>query len=486
MSSHAGAGPMPLQPGTVIDGFRLEEHLHQGGMANLWRVTHPAHALPMLMKLPRIKGGEDPATIVGFEVEQMILPRLQGPHVPRYVAQGDFTAQPYLVMEHLPGETLRPRLDRAPLPIAEVAEIGAKVATALHDLHRQHVIHLDVKPSNILFRQHADGSEAEAVLVDYGLARHDHLPDLLDEEFTLPMGTGPYMSPEQIQFVRDEPRSDLYALGVMLYHLTTGARPFGQPTSVAGLRKRLYREPVPPRVLRPDCPPWLQEIILRCLEPRAGRRHDTAAQLAFDLMHPQQVQLTERAEKRGRAGRLTALRRWFASIGSEPEPRGSASADLPRHAILMAAVDVNGTPGLLQMLSETVQHFLQAEAGARLACVGVMKTARIGMDELVDAEGRSLHVKQLVALKHWARPLQQALGLDSPERAGRVTFHVLEAPDAANAIVEFARRNEVDHIIMGARSASPLRRYLGSVSAQVVAESDCSVTVVRDPAGRGG
>lgn len=482
---NGGAGPVPLQPGAVIDGFRLEEPLHQGGMATLWRVTHPDHALPMLMKLPRIKGGEDPATIVGFEVEQMILPRLQGPHVPRYVAQGDFTAQPYLVMERLAGETLRPRLDRAPLPIDEVATIGAKVATALHDLHRQHVIHLDVKPSNILFRHAPDGSDAEAVLIDYGLSRHDHLPDLLDEEFTLPMGTGPYMSPEQIQFVRDEPRSDLYALGVMLYHLTTGERPFGQPTSIAGLRQRLYREPVPPRVLRPDCPPWLQEILLRCLEPRAEQRHDTAAQLAFDLMHPQQVSLTARAEKRERSGRLQALRRWFASVGSEPQAHGGASADLPRHAILMAAIDVGGTPGLLETLRHTVQQFLQAEAGARLACVGVMKTARIGLDELVDAQGSSLHVKQLVALKHWARPLQQALALDTPERSGRVTFHVLEAPDAANAIVEFARRNEVDHIIMGARSASPLRRYLGSVSAQVVAESDCSVTVVRDPAGRG-
>ena len=68
-----------------------------------------------------------------------------------------------------------------------------------------------------------------AVLVDFGLSRHDHLPDLLDEEFTLPMGTGPYISPEQVQYVRDDPRSDLFALGVMLYHFTTGERPFGQP-----------------------------------------------------------------------------------------------------------------------------------------------------------------------------------------------------------------------------------------------------------------
>ncbi|HSV69704.1 MAG TPA: bifunctional serine/threonine-protein kinase/universal stress protein [Methylibium sp.] len=478
--------PRALQVGDTIDGFRLEDYLHQGGMAHLWRVSHPGHAMPLLMKVPRIKGGEDPATIVGFEVEQMILPRLHGPHVPAYVAQGDFTGQPYLVMEHLAGESLRPRLDRAPLPADEVAAIGAKVAAALHELHRQHVIHLDVKPSNILFRHTADGRETEAVLVDYGLARHDHLPDLLDEEFTLPMGTGPYMSPEQIQFVRSEPRSDLYALGVMLYHLATGERPFGQPTSVAGLRQRLYREPIPPRALRPACPPWLQEIILRCLEPRAEQRHETAGRLAFDLLHPQQVALTARATRLGRAGRLKVLRRWIASLGAEPLGPGGASAALPRHAILMAAVDVSGTPELLDALRQTVRHFLQAEAGARLACVGVMKTARIGMDELLDAEGRSRHVQQLVALKHWARPLQQALGLDGPARAGRVTFHVLEAPDPAAAIVDFARRNEVDHVLMGARSASPLRRYLGSVSAQVVAESPCSVTVVRDPAARAG
>jgi protein-serine/threonine kinase len=97
------------------------------------------------------------------------------------------------------------------------------------------------------------------------------------------------------------------------------------------------------------------------------------------------------------------------------------------------------------------------------------------MDELVDASGRSVHVKQLVQLKHWARPISKALNLEE----GRLTFHVLEAPDAAGAIVDFARRNQIDHIVMGARGQSALRRYLGSVSSQVVAESDCTVTVVR-------
>jgi len=128
----------------------------------------------------------------------------------------------------------------------------------------------------------------------------------------------------------------------------------------------------------------------------------------------------------------------------------------------------------------TVERLLHTSSGARLACLTVMKINRIGMDELVDADGSSKHVNLLVQLKHWAHPVSQALataGKDSP--AGRVTFHVIEAPDPAAAIVEYARKNHVDHIVMGARSSGGLRRYLGSVSAHVAAEAGCTVTVVR-------
>lgn len=485
----------PLSAGDVIDGFVLEERLHQGGMATLWRVRREASsdgsapaegAMPLLMKVPRIKGGEDPATIVGFEVEQMIMPLLSGPHVPRYVARGDFTRQPYIVMEHIAGDSLKPRFDAAPIPIDEVVDIGERVATALHDLHRQHVVHLDVKPSNIMFRAAPDGGRGVAVLIDFGLSRHDQLPDLLEEEFALPMGTGPYMSPEQVQFVRDDPRSDLFALGVMLYHLTTGERPFGAPTSVRGLRQRLYRDPVPPRVLRPDCPPWLQEVILRCMEVKPERRHDSAAQLAFDLRNPEQIALTDRAQRRERSGSLRTMRRWFSAMGAEPAAEATASTQTARSPIILAALDVAGAePALQDAVLTVVQRLLRTEPGARLACMAVMKTHRIGIDELVDKDGSSRHVNLLVQLKHWARPVRKAMeaagdaGSGSPTADARITFHVIEAPDAAAAIVEYARRNQVDHIVMGARSSSMLRRYLGSVSAQVVAESSCTVTVVR-------
>lgn len=465
-----------LEPGLVLDGFRLEERLHQGGMANLWRVTRleplEGENYPLIMKVPRIKGGEDPATIVGFEVEQMLMPALKGPHVPKFVARGDWTRQAYIVMEHIGGASLRPRLDEAPLPLDEVIDIGIKVATALQDLHRQHVVHLDIKPSNIMFRP--DGA---AVLVDFGLSRHDHLPDLLEEEFSLPMGTGPYMSPEQVQFVRNDPRSDLFALGVMLYHLSTGERPFGQPASVRGLRRRLYVEPVPPRAIDPELPLWFQEVILHCLEVKPERRYQSAAQLIFDLQHTHEVALTARAKKMSTSGSLKTLKRWFFALGTEPVAQATATEQLARSPIIMAAVDIqHATPALLEQLRETVRRIVQTEPGARLACVSVMKTNRIGMDELTDKDGKSVHVKQLIALRHWARPISRALNLED----GRLTFHVLEAPDAAAAIIEFAAKNGADHIVMGARGASTLRRYLGSVSAQVVTQSDCSVTVVRE------
>jgi protein-serine/threonine kinase len=472
-----------LRPGQVIDGFRLDERLHLGGMAALWAVT-PQQAdpgIPLIMKLPRIKGGDDPASIVGFEVEQMILPTLRGPHVPRFVARGDFTRIPYIVMERIDGESLRPKLDAAPLPADEIADVGERIAAALHDLHRQHVVHLDVKPSNVMFRRTPDGAPGHAVLVDFGLSRHDRLPDLLDEEFTLPMGTGPYMSPEQVQFQRKDPRSDLFALGVLLYNLATGKRPFGAPHSVRGLRRRLYVEPVPPRRHRPDCPPWLQEVILRCLEVDPAERYQSAAQLAADLRHPSQMTLTARASKLRSAGPWGRLRRWWSAVGHEPGESEGVRAQLLRCPMVMAAVDVDaGSPELLGQLREAVRRAVLAEPGARLACVSVMKTARIGMDHLTDEQGRSLHLNQLVALKHWARPLAQALQL--PE--DRLSFHVLEAPDTAGALVEFAQRNHVDHIVMGARARSTLRRYLGSVSSQVVAEAGCSVTVVRAAGGR--
>ncbi|MBJ6126609.1 serine/threonine protein kinase [Microvirga splendida] len=460
-----------LEPGMVIDGFELREHLDTGGMALLWSVTREGDPTPLVMKIPLLLDSDDPLPIVCFETEQMIMPRLSGPHVPRFVAAGPLDPMPYIVMERIPGESLKGRLGEVPLPWPEVVAIGAKVAKALHDLHLQKVIHLDIKPSNVMIRE-----TGEAVLIDYGFARHEQLPDLLAEEFREPFGTTPYMAPEQVLQDRADPRSDLFALGVMLYFFVTGERPFGNPRG-GQIRRRLWRDPVPPRALRPDCPPWLQEIILRCLEVDPQDRYATAAQLALDLDNPEQVTLTERAERRERDSGMKTFRRWLKARKAQPLETPNIAGQLSRAPIVLAAVDLSpGAEDLAESLRMMVQRVLSIETEARIACVNILRTSRIAVDILEDAEGNSLHVQRLVQLRHWGS------SLEIPTE--RISYSVLEAPDPAAALVDYARHNNVDHIVIGARASSALRRYLGSVSSQVVAEAPCSVTVVRTPKDR--
>jgi serine/threonine protein kinase len=455
------------EPDVVVDGFRLEEIAYQGGMATLWRVSRPGTTTPMLMKVPRIGEGTDPAAIVSFEMEQMILPRLAGPHVPKIFAVGDFAVQPYIVMEAIGGKSLLPRLAELPLPYAEVADIGVKIAQALDDLHRQHVVHLDVKPSNILFRP-----TGEAVLVDFGLSHHDQLPDLMQEEFRLPFGTAPYMSPEQLRGIRNDPRSDLFALGVLLYFFSTGVRPFGESETLRGMRRRLWRDPVPPRRLKPDYPPWLQEIVLRCLEIEPGWRYPTAAQLAFDLTHQNEVKLTARSERLRRDPFTTVLRRRFNTDLTGQRKKPALAVQLASAPIIAVAIDLaEESKPINEALRITAERILATLPSARLACLNVLKQGRLTLDFTLDEQGHNKQIDRLVALKHWAEPIK----LD--ER--RLTAHVLEGVDPAAAILEFAQANQIDHILIGARQDSLLRKLLGSVSAKVAAEALCTVTVVR-------
>jgi nucleotide-binding universal stress UspA family protein len=438
-------------------------------MATLWSVTRPDIAMPLLMKIPRASEGEDPAAIVSFEMEQMILPRLSGPHVPACFGTGDFAHQPYVVIERIPGKTLYSRLGDLPLSYEETRVIVGKIAVALADLHRQNVIHHDIKPSSIMFRP-----SGEAVLIDFGLSHHNQLPDLLQEEFRLPYGTAPYMAPERLLGVRDDPRSDLFSLGVMLYFFTTGVRPFGESETIRGMRRRLWRDPVPPRKLRPDYPPWLQEVVLRCLEIEPVWRQPTASQLAFELGNPDQIKLTARSERLKRDPMSTVLRRRFNRGLTQPKAKSDLAAQLDSGPIVAIALNIaEGAGELNEALRVTAERILATLPSARLACLNVLKLGRVTIDRTLDEQGNNKHIDRLVALRHWAQPLK----LDE----NRLSVHVLEAVDPAAAILEFAEVNHVDHIVIGARQNSMLRTLLGSVSAKVAAEAACTVTVVRPP-----
>jgi eukaryotic-like serine/threonine-protein kinase len=458
-----------LHPGSVVDGFHVCEKVHEGGMAVLYRVEREAGEFPMLMKVPRLEFGSHPSCYVGFEVEQMILEVLTGPHVPRWVKKGSLEDTPYLVMEYVDGKTLHDFADHSPMPADEVARLIAALATAVHDLHLQEVIHLDIKPANVLYR-----ASGEAVLVDFGLAHHGHFPDLVEEEFHKPVGTSAYISPEQVMGNRCDPRSDQFALGVILYQLCTGRLPFGEPATLSGFRRRLFLDPLPPRCWVPDLPEWMQEIILHCLEVDAEKRYATAAQLAFDLTHPEDVHLTERATRHKRAGFFTVAKRWWKRGQTAPVVNTAPTAYLAHASQIMVALDPGvGQEALLHEILQVVRRVAVSNANSRIICVSVLEpdisTEQDTGKEIINSQ----YTQRLVELHHWAE------GLQLP--AYRLRFHVLEGMNVAATLLEYARLNHVEHVIMGARGSSALRRILGSVSARVVTEAQCTVTVVRLP-----
>jgi len=464
-----------LHPGGVIDGYLLGDCVHKGGTGVIYRATAPAlqdPGFPIVLKAPFLGRGESAIGIIGLEMEQLILATLNGPHVPRFVAAGDVRASPYVVMERVDGENLSELFARAPLPPEDVARVGAALADAIHSVHLQDVIHLDIKPENFLLRP-----TGEAVLLDFGFARHARYPDLLAEEKEFAAGSASYVSPEQLQHDRSDPRSDLFALGVLLYELATGAQPFGQPETIAGMRDRLWRRPTPPRALNPDVPPWLQEIVLRCLEPAAGARYQSAAHIAFDLRHPEQVALSARASETQGLGVVAQARRWWraqrrAGAVVLALPARSASTRVP---VIMVAVDTEHPEDERHpALQAATRQLVSLYPELRLMFISVVKAPPPGEgpDDLDTRTGR--HLEHKMRLRHWVEPIRFPLS--------RASLHVIEAANAASTLLDLARVNHVDLIVLGAPGAS--QRALAwwrSVASHVTANAPCSVHVVRVP-----
>src|SRR4029453_5832437 len=403
-----------LGPENEIDGFRLGEALHVGTMATIYRLVGPEGKLPLIIKVPRLGPGERSVNVIAFEVCRMGLGALaQGPPHPTLVAYGDVETIPYLVMEYVDGARLSDSLDRAPLPPNEIAELGAALALALHDLHRQEVVHLDLKPTNAL---HPPGGDA--VLIAFVLAHHSHYPDLLAEELRYPVGNWVYMAPEQVLGVRCDPRSDIFALGGILYELATGRLPFGKPASIAELRTRLYRDPEPPRALVPGIPEWLQEIILHCLEVDARNRYASADAVAFELANPARVEITERGAR---------CRRWLRSRKFEPAPCPPPSTEVGVVRIVLVALDSENTDErLLETMRGAARRLIAADDRCRIACATVVPPAAALSGERYEETATGRHIKHLVTLRRWAKPL------DLPER--RVNYHVLESEQPAAAL----------------------------------------------------
>ncbi len=280
-----------LRPGEQLDQYRIDSLVARSGMASIFRGTDVRTGEQVALKIPHPEVESDPVFFDRFHREQDIGQKMDHPGVMKVIANGDRT-QVYMVMEWVNGRLLREILrDESKLPAERAVRIALGICDALEYIHNHGVVHRDLKPENIMV-----DSEDHIKLIDFGIAGQQGARRLTFSKLSQLMGTPDYISPEQVKGKRGDGRSDVYALGVMLYEMLTGRVPFRGPNAFAIMNDRLLNNPVPPREIDPSISPELQEIIYRAIERDPKNRYSSAREFAWDLSHQDQVGASDRLE----------------------------------------------------------------------------------------------------------------------------------------------------------------------------------------------
>src|SRR4029077_21231758 len=246
-------GQVLAEIGSVLGGrYRLIELLGQGGMATIYRASDSQLGRDVAVKVLRPEYGRDPDFVARFRMEAQAVASLNSPNIVVVHDFGMDDAGPFIVMDYVDGEDLARLLRRTgPLPPAQAARIAAEVARALAAAHARGLTHRDIKPGNILLAQNG-----RVLVTDFGIARA-----IAEAQMTLPgmtLGSVQYMSPEQARGETATERSDIYALGVVLFEMLAGRRPFEGDSAAAIAMARLM-PPVPmPSLYRSGIPPVLE------------------------------------------------------------------------------------------------------------------------------------------------------------------------------------------------------------------------------------
>jgi serine/threonine-protein kinase len=305
-----------LQAGEKLDHYRVEGLAAEGGMASVYRARDLHTGMLVALKVPRFEAESDPVFFSRFKREQEIGIRLDHPGVMKVLANGECSRH-YMVMEWLDGRLLRKVLsEEKKLAPDRAITIALRVCEALEYIHNHGVVHRDLKPENIMV-----DSEDRIKLIDFGIAGNAGARRLTFGKFSHSMGTPDYVSPEQVKAKRGDSRSDLYALGVILYEMATGEVPFEGPNPLVVLNDRLVNDPIPPCERDPQISPQLQEIIYRALERNPANRYASAREFANDLRNPDSIGVADRAELRDwkvRRHRRSKMPLFYAALALIP------------------------------------------------------------------------------------------------------------------------------------------------------------------------
>jgi eukaryotic-like serine/threonine-protein kinase len=280
-----------LRTGDKLDHYRIENVAARSGMASIFRAIDERTGQTVAIKVPHPEMEADPVFYDRFQREQAIGEKLDHPGVMKVFANGDHS-QFYMAMEWVDGRLLRQVLnEQKKFPPERALNIAMQIAQALEYIHAHGVVHRDLKPENIMVDK-----DDRIKLIDFGIAANVGSKRLTFAKFTQTMGTPDYISPEQVKGKRGDGRSDIYALGVMLYEMLTGKVPFTGSNAFTIMNDRLLNNPVPPREVDPTISPELQEIIYRAIERDPAKRYQSAREFAHDLQHPETVGVADREE----------------------------------------------------------------------------------------------------------------------------------------------------------------------------------------------
>ncbi len=274
---------MPLQKGDRVDFYEIQGHIAQGGTGDVYHAIDVRTRHEVALKIPMRETIIDPSKYERFLRELAALHRLNHPSIQRFIESGQYNTTPFLVTALVKGKSLRSLLnEQSPLPLDRAVALTRRIGEALLYCHHEAVVHRDLKPDNVYV---TEGDQP--ILLDFGLALSKARPG-----GGKAAGTLEYISPEQIQGLRGDNRTDIYALGMTLYEMLAGERPFISDDPVKLLNKHLH-DPVP-RLdkAKPGVPLSVATVVAKCLQHDPERRYPNMEALIDDLDHLDQVDVS--------------------------------------------------------------------------------------------------------------------------------------------------------------------------------------------------